>query len=177
MCSATDRVRREYQNLSAVRRLLHCGGFSLVEVTLALGVAAFCLIAVLGLLPVGVQTNQRSISGTAGASILSNVIADIRAARALSTSLQFGLNIPSNSVTASGTQTRCFDENGTVAASCTDARYRLTITFVPNNPDPTRSGSRMATLAVLRVTWPAVVDPTTGNPSGSMETFAAFDRN
>ncbi|HEV2841922.1 MAG TPA: hypothetical protein VGW39_11395 [Chthoniobacterales bacterium] len=32
-------------------------GFSLVEVTLALGVASVCLIAIFGLLPVGLRTN------------------------------------------------------------------------------------------------------------------------
>src|SRR5439155_27206844 len=39
--------------------------FSLLEVVLALGVAAFCLIAVLGLLLVGVQTNRNASSQTA----------------------------------------------------------------------------------------------------------------
>ena len=53
--------------------------FSLVEVTLALGVAAFCMIAVFGLLPVGVQTNQRATSQTSATSIMANVIADLRA--------------------------------------------------------------------------------------------------
>jgi hypothetical protein len=52
--------------------------FSLVEVTLALGVAGFCLIAVFGLLPVGAQINQRAISQTAATAILSDVIVAIR---------------------------------------------------------------------------------------------------
>ena len=55
--------------------------FSLVEVTLALGVAAFCLIAVFGLLLVGVQTNQRATSQTAAGSIMANVTAIEIAAR------------------------------------------------------------------------------------------------
>jgi len=53
--------------------------FSLVEVTLALGVAAFCLIAVLGLVPVGVQTNRNATSQTFATNILSGVVSDIRA--------------------------------------------------------------------------------------------------
>src|ERR1700674_3846005 len=61
------------------RRIHFSAGFSLVEVTLALGVAAFCLIALFGLLPLGVQTNQSSISQTAAASVLSSVVADLRA--------------------------------------------------------------------------------------------------
>ena len=67
-------------------------GFSLVEVTLALGVAAFCLIALLGLLPLGMQTNQSAVSQTAAASILSSVVADLRAtARSNPTSPQYDI--------------------------------------------------------------------------------------
>ena len=58
-------------------RRLHA--FSLVEVTLALGIAAFCLIAVFGLVPVGVQTNRNATSQTAATNILSSVVSDIRA--------------------------------------------------------------------------------------------------
>ena len=53
--------------------------FSLVEVTLALGFAAFCLIAVFGLVPVGVQTNRNATSQTAATNILSSVVSDLRA--------------------------------------------------------------------------------------------------
>src|SRR5215469_5230401 len=53
--------------------------FSLIELTLALGVAAFCLIAVFGLVPVGVQTNRNATSETAATNILTSVVSDIRA--------------------------------------------------------------------------------------------------
>ena len=45
-------------------------GFSLVEVVLALGVAAFCLIAVLGMLPVGLKTQQASVGQTKANAII-----------------------------------------------------------------------------------------------------------
>jgi Tfp pilus assembly protein PilV len=54
-------------------------GFSLVELTLALGIAAFCLIAVFGLVPIAVQTNRNATSQTAATNILADVVADIRA--------------------------------------------------------------------------------------------------
>src|SRR6266446_4189948 len=54
--------------------------FSLVEVTLALGIAAFCLLAVFGLMPIGVQTNRNASSQTAAANIMAAVIAALRAA-------------------------------------------------------------------------------------------------
>src|SRR5215813_5749765 len=53
--------------------------FSLVEVTLALGIAAFCLIAVFGLMPVGVQINRNATSQTAATNIIGAIIADLRA--------------------------------------------------------------------------------------------------
>src|SRR5215813_10853354 len=62
-----------------MKRLSTAAGFSLVELTLALGVAAFCLIAVFGLVPVGVQTNRNATSQTAATNILSSVVSDIRA--------------------------------------------------------------------------------------------------
>src|SRR5207247_6519773 len=53
--------------------------FSLVELTLALGIAAFCLIAVFGLMPIGVQTNRNATSQTAATNIMAAVVADLRA--------------------------------------------------------------------------------------------------
>ena len=62
-----------------MRKLSAAAAFSLVEVTLALGVAAFCLIAVFGLMPIGVQTNRNATSQTAATNIMASVVADLRA--------------------------------------------------------------------------------------------------
>jgi uncharacterized protein (TIGR02598 family) len=143
--------------------------FSLVEVTLALGIAAFCLIAVFGLMPVGVQTNRNATSQTAATSILSDVIADMRATpKTTSISTQYGIAFSTNSTT-----TLYFDGQGQFATSLgANSRYRLTVT-IPTNP----AGPNSATFADLKVTWPAAVDPTTTTPGGSSKMFAAFDRN
>ncbi len=53
--------------------------FSLVEVALALGVASFCLISVIGLIPVGVNTGQIASDQTIAGSILTEVLTDLRA--------------------------------------------------------------------------------------------------
>ena len=141
------------------------GSFSLVELTLALGVASFCLIAIFGLLTVGIRTSQDAISETASASILSAVIADLRATpETTTTSPQFGLNFGSPT-------TLYFDSNGR-SATMTASRYRLTISF-PANP----TGMYAATFAHLKVSWPAPVDPATTPPAGLVEAFAAFDRH
>lgn len=138
--------------------------FSLVEVTVALGVTAFCLVAVFGLLPVGLKANQNSISQTAAASILSAVIADMRATpKSASSSVQFGITF--------GTETTLyFDNEGKPSSSLgPNSRYQLKIRFPSNG-----SGTTAATFADLKVTWPAAAAPE--NALGSSEVFAAFDR-
>ncbi|MEY2490893.1 MAG: hypothetical protein QOC70_2835 [Verrucomicrobiota bacterium] len=151
------------------RRIHSSAGFSLVEVTLALGVAAFCLIALFGLLPLGVQANQNAISQTAAASVLSSVVADLRAAPKTSlTSSLYG-------VTFGTTKLLYFDGEGRSVSSTdpsVNPRYRVTITF-PASP----ISAFAPTFATLKVTWPALVDPATNTPAGFVETFAAFDRH
>src|SRR5438552_3303207 len=122
-------------------------GFSLVELTLALGIAAFCLIAVFGLMPIGVQTNRNATSQTAATSILSSVIADIRATpKTTSTSTQYGIALSTNSTT-----TLYFDGQGQFVTTLgANSRYRLIVT-IPSNP----AGANAATFADLKVTWPA----------------------
>src|ERR1043166_3988625 len=109
-------------------------GFSLVEVTLALGVAAFCLIAVSGLLSVGVQTNQRSTSQTLATNIMAAAAADLRN----TTKVAFGTS-PSGSsplflIPASGTTTIYFDASGSQTAVTSAQVYRLSVTTSNSNP-------------------------------------------
>jgi uncharacterized protein (TIGR02598 family) len=143
--------------------------FSLVELTLALGVAAFCLMAIFGLMPVGVQTNRNATSQTAAASIIRGVAADLRATpKTVSTSTQF-------TITFGTCKNLYFDSQGQVVASSdcvtnitlpATARYKLNITW---------AGSAALRYADIKVTWPAAA--TVANASGTVEIFAAFDRN
>ena len=137
--------------------------FSLVEVTLALGVAAFCLLALFGLIPVSMQTNRNATNQTAATSIIAGVVADLRATpTANSTSAQFGITFGTNA-------TLYFDGAGQATTlPTTNSRYQLNVTW--NNAPPT--GLQYAD---LKVTWPATVTP--ANATGSTEIFAAFDRN
>lgn len=152
------------------------GGFSLVEVTLALGVASVCLIAIFGLLPVGLRTNQDAAQEVAAGDILGTVMADLRATPATTprgeaaASRQFAINIPANPVSEATTSTLFFSGEGQSSASAnSESRYRLTITFLPN------AGSRAATLARLKMSWPAAASPV--NATGSAEMFLGLDRN
>jgi Tfp pilus assembly protein PilV len=137
--------------------------FSLVEVTLALGIAAFCLIAVFGLMPVGVQTNRNATSQTAAANITAAVVADLRGTpKANTTSAQFGITFGTDT-------TRYFDSSGKFTISpAANSRYQLSLRWYD-------SGSTGLRYADMQVTWPATA--TTANASGSAEIFAAFDRN
>jgi uncharacterized protein (TIGR02598 family) len=142
--------------------LRSCAAFSLVEVTLALGIAALCLIAVLGLMPVAALTNRNATSQTAVTNVIASVIADMRATTS-STSPQYG-------ITFGTAKTLYFDGAGQFATSLgANSRYRVRITF-PSSP----SG---LSYADVKASWPAPVDPATTTPSGTVEIFAAFDRN
>jgi len=151
------------------RLKFHVGAFSLVEVTLALGVAAFCLLAVFGLVPAGVQTNRNATSQTAAANIMAAVVTDLRATpKGNPTSAQFGITFGTNPPPL------YFNASGQFATSLgTNSRYQLNLTW--NVANSTGACSAALPCADLKVTWPAAAIP--ANASGAAETFAAFGRN
>ena len=154
--------------------------FSLVEVTLALGIAAFCLIAVFGLMPVGVRTNRNATSQTAATNILSSVVSDIRASSpGQLPSARYHINRAKLSRT-----TVCFDGQGQFLTSPTQGgtcpppgqpsyyRFRLDVKI-----DATSGGVVYPTQVWLKVTWPGAVNPISSpaiKPSGSVETVATY---
>jgi uncharacterized protein (TIGR02598 family) len=165
------------QNLSQMKdKTTNRCGFSLVEVTLALGVASLCLSTIFGLLPVGIRTNQNAIQQIAAADVLGAVIADLRATPVTmprgeaTVSQQFAINIPASPVGGTATSTLFFSSEGQFSTS-TDSRsrYRLTVTFLPN------AGSRAATLVHLKMTCPAEALPV--NATSFTEMFLGLDRN
>lgn len=52
--------------------------FTLVEVALALGIAVFCLVALLGLLSVGQSSNRATFDQTTASNIARSIVADLR---------------------------------------------------------------------------------------------------
>jgi hypothetical protein len=155
------------------RRLCRPSAFSLVELTLALGVAGFCLIAVFGLVPVGVQTNRNATSQTVATNIVADVVADLRGTPKCSgQSSQFliilGTGPGCPSTVSPRAATLYIDSNGGVTTLGATSRYRLSIAWY---------GSNALRYADLKITWPPAADPAITTPSGSVEIFAAFDRN
>lgn len=163
--------------------------FSLVEVTLALGVAAFCLLAVFGLLATSLKTQQASIQQTTANQIISQIFSFLRADVRLPPGQQSkacpdppdpnqpcvwdnlhghwrGVALPdtlyfTNVAKQTGTI------NGTPPA---DAVFRAKITY-------RRPPSETTSLADIRVTWPAQVDPDqSGVPAGSVTAPIAVNR-
>ena len=140
-------------------------GFSLVEITLSLGVMSICLLAVLGLLPIASQTNRSAAADTAAASIASAVLADIRATpRAAANSPQFAVPFNANSVLF-------FDAEGQATSTLSNnSIYRAEVTFPVNS-----SGTNAATFVYVQVCWPAA--SSAANAGGRAEMFTALNRN
>jgi type II secretory pathway pseudopilin PulG len=161
-------------------------GFSLVEITLALGVAAFCLLAVFGLVPVALKTQQASVQQTTANKIISEVADELRAAIRLPPGLAAQLDdsdpqqgkiktLHGHWATVGTPDTLYFTNEGNQTGSVSpgtppsDAVFRATLTYILPPTDTT-------SLANIKVSWPAQVDPATGAPAGSVETFLAINR-
>jgi uncharacterized protein (TIGR02598 family) len=154
--------------------------FSLVEVTLALGVAAFALVAVFGLLPLGLNSDQASIEQSAATNIATEIAADLRQAP---TSVEVALASvsgvtlttfsPKYQIDATSTgKTFYLDEVGMPSSSSSQARYKAVITLIqPSAESP--SLARAATCGSIVITWPA----TASVPLGTVATYLALDRN
>src|SRR5437764_1743659 len=113
--------------------------FSLVEITMALGVAAFCLIAVLGMLPVGLKTQHASIEQTKANAIISQIFSDLRADVRLppgqaskETDSGFGLHGHWAAVAEPDTLyfTNDIKQTGSVNQYAVDAVFRATVTYL-----------------------------------------------
>ena len=177
-------------------------GFSLVEIALALGIAAFALIAIFGLLPVGINSNKTAAEQTAVVDIATGLIADMRqapTAAAIATAaaatppvvlypLSPTRHISVAATTSPNTTVYYLDDAGgpyvqpadaatkqptTLAA---DSRYRVAVTLtMPPATTPPTPPMRTATLATVTITWPAAAAP--ANANGTVTLFVALDRN
>lgn len=141
------------------------GAFSLVEVCLALGVAVFALVAIFALLPVGIVSNQTSIQQSTAINIATAVAADLRqvpagASSTVSSRYQVDVTQPSFGPVY-------LDDSGTVVAQNL-GRFKMTVKLT----QPT-GGARNATRGNITIAWPAG----STNPSHSVSTFIALDRN
>ncbi len=169
----------------------------MVEVALAVGVAAFALLAILALLPLGLKSNQVSVEETRAATILTALEADLRNTHPSLNSGKsaiFGLDLPYeadalgkysfNSKVIPATLTDGVNTTGLNAAEdpvpsggTERHHFQASVIYQPLVP-ATPFLSRQARLVVC---WPSVVgttDPSSltdsGKVSGYLESVVSF---
>ena len=161
-------------------------GFSLIEVALALGVAAFALVAILGLLPIGLNSNQASIEQTAAAGLAAGLVADLQAAPVeippvAKNSPRFQIPLPAS---GNAMHTVFLREDGSAAGGmdanalpAENPRYRATLFITA----PAEVTQKSATIVRVVISWPALADPAAGTAptkfKGSFEVVTALNRN
>jgi uncharacterized protein (TIGR02598 family) len=154
------------------------GGFSLVEVVIALGIAAFALLTLLTLLPTGIKSNRVSVEDATATSILTLLEADLRNSHPLlanGKSQFFGLPLPysadstgkysvntsllANTLTPSYTVATDVEGNPIASGSTVHPHFQATVIYITLPVSP----SLAPVEARLIVSWP--YQPTTTTPS------------
>ena len=122
-------------------------GFSLVEVTMALGIISICLITLVGVIPVGITNNRSSVDEGAAANIARMIEADLRNTPATATASSF-YGIVLASLTP---KTLYFSREGTLLSGKNGAVYRADVQVQPAGPG---GGNSVPVRAVI--SWPAL---------------------
>ncbi len=152
---------------------------------MALAIGAFALVAIFGLLPIGVTSNRNSVEQTIAAGVATAVVADLRATPAVpllsGTSAVYKIPIPASgggivttfppAPSPASLSPLYLKEDGSVQTVST-ARYQINVTLTPP-----AAGKRTATIVRLLVTWPASATVAPPNYSGSFEVLTALNRN
>jgi uncharacterized protein (TIGR02598 family) len=118
--------------------------FSLVEVVIALGIAAFALAAVIGLCSVALNTNRESADDTRIALMARAVISDLE---------RQGFEKARQSIET--TPDLYFDREGRAVPSRKEAAYRCALTARPDTATTGADGTVHLVAVSLTFTWPA----------------------
>lgn len=144
--------------------------FSLVEVTLAIGVIGFALIAVFGLVPVGLKSGRESVDATRLSMVGADVESRIRAS-------VIPADFPAAASPAVRTITLFYDKDGLwfdhVDLGYGRGFYRVDATIGASwaNPIPNVDEHYLRPVSVA-LAWP--VDLVSGNPIGNNKQSFAF---
>jgi uncharacterized protein (TIGR02598 family) len=139
------RIRREADLRKVLSTSRHislrspvAGAFTLVEICVALGIIAFALMAIIGLLPAAISVEQDSrretVSSLIGRSIFAALDTNSPLIQKNGDSLPEKLDPRSRSKTITG-----YDEHGRLAESTDKAVYLADIEVFPNTPQPNLS--------------------------------------
>lgn len=137
---------------------LRPSAFSLVEVTISIGILAFCVLAMVGLLPVGLKSIQNSNEQAAAAQILTALADNLRGAVSQNGSYSFAFAASQKAFKIGGQpETHAWTNltlEGLPSASLREPA-RLSARLVLN-PPASRTSSATATISIA---WPAAASP------------------
>lgn len=152
---------------TAQRPARFCHGFSLIEVTIALGVVSFALVALFGLLPTGLSTFRRSIDRSVASQVAQGIINKAR---------QTDFASLSTLVTASGSPKR-YTEEGEETTDSAKTIYVAKVDVEFQVAVPAATTFQNASMAKIRV---RVANSPNGNEtavtsdSASVQDFTAI---
>jgi uncharacterized protein (TIGR02598 family) len=125
--------------------------FSLVEVTLALGIVAFSLVTLLGVMPMGLATFHKAVETSVSSQIVQQVVSDVEQTD-FST-----LTASSTGVTQLGL--RYFDDQGNELSSATSPGAIYQVNVVINTSPVLSGGSTTAAPSLACLTIDIVANP------------------
>lgn len=154
-------------------------GFSLVETAIALSITSFCMLSLIGLIPVGLLHYQHADNQSIIVNLTTSVVRDLESTPLSSTSLQtsprFQFIVPYGGGPIDQTpQTAYVDGSGAPTKGLSDANtlYRLSVSFFPPS-----GGLKTSTMARVMVSFPARADTATGKYTSMFQTMISLDRN
>jgi uncharacterized protein (TIGR02598 family) len=132
-------------------------GFSLVEVVLALGVVSFAIVAILGIIPTGLQTSHSSQDETRAAQIAQTILSSMASqAQTQFSSVKLQTNdsstIPAFDLTSTASVTVYANNDAKLSANSAGAVYAISIA---TNGSPSGFDAGYANQITLTVAWPA----------------------
>jgi type II secretory pathway pseudopilin PulG len=143
-------------------------GFSLIEIVLAVGIFSFAIIAVVTLLPVGMQSEQASVDEASAGNLLRSIRADLLNSSGSASSLTVHFRQPLPATITSTTSVVFYVNDGeSPLTSAAGARFQVNMDYFPKQQIPP------SPVAVhVRVSWPAAAPAT--DIQGSVETYETF---
>ncbi len=142
-------------------RARKAAGFSLVEVTIALGLAAFGILAIFALLPTGINSSSDAVRNTVAANLASAIVSDLQATPASTNySAIYGLAPDS-----AQTNPLYLKSDGSKESDATTADFRAEVVTAP-------SATTQISQVRIKVGWPALA----ANPVNNFEIVTSIDR-
>jgi uncharacterized protein (TIGR02598 family) len=136
-----------------MRRHSQRSGFSLVEVVMAIGIASFALLAIVGLLPVGMKSVQNASEQAAAANVANSIAHALRSAERINATT-FSNSFSSQPIVytiAGAPSTIVWDTLDLNGSTTNTASARLKARLVITPPSTSNTNGT----ALISIAWPA----------------------